>query len=113
MSDQLPRELKKGLIELSILGILFKGRKYGLEIIKELDLLSHGFLKIKEGTLYPALHRMEERGLIESEWEIIEKGVPRRYYKLTNKGIKKFLEGRNIWKILVESINNILGEEDE
>lgn len=101
--SQLPRELKKGLIELSILGILSRGRKYGLEIIKELDSLSNGFLKIKEGTLYPALHRMEARGLIESEWEIVESGIPRKYYKLTDEGIKNMKRerkfGRLWWRV--------------
>jgi len=111
--SKLPRELKKGLIELSILGILSKGRKYGLEIIKELDSLSNGFLKIKEGTLYPALHRMEAKGLIESEWEIIENGIPRKYYKLTEVGIKEYKEGKKIWKILVKSMDNILGDKNE
>ncbi len=111
--SQLPRELKKGLIELSILGILSRGRKYGLEIIKELDSLSNGFLKIKEGTLYPALHRMEARGLVESEWVLVESGIPRKYYKLTEEGIKKYEVGKKIWKVMVESMNNILGENDE
>ncbi len=111
--SQLPRELKKGLIELSILGILSRGRKYGLEIIKELDSLSNGFLKIKEGTLYPALHRMEARGLVESEWVLVESGIPRKYYKLTEEGREKYEEGKKIWKVMVESMNNILGENDE
>ena len=111
-SSNLPRELKKGLIELGIMAVLFRGRKYGLQIIKELDRLSDGFLKIKEGTLYPALHRMEARGLIESEWEIVENGIPRKYYVLTDKGKEKYEEAKKTWNALVESMRNIIGGEN-
>ncbi len=109
---KLSRELKKGVIELAILGILSKGKKYGWQIIREMDRLSNGFLKVKEGTLYPALHRMETRGLIESEW-IIEKNAPRKYYKLTDDGLKAFEEGKILWKKLENCMSRIMGEGDE
>ncbi len=106
------RELKKGAIELSILAILSRGRKYGLEIIKELSSLSEGFLRIKEGTLYPALHRMEARGLVKSSWEIVDGKNPRRYYEITEEGKKALEKGVENWKKLVNAMNKILGEEE-
>ncbi len=109
----LSRELKKGVIELAILAVLRNGRKYGWQIIRELDSLSEGFLKIKEGTLYPALHRMEERGLIKSEWVIEGKKAPRKYYKLTEKGEKAYESGRETWNLLERSMRRLLGEKDE
>ena len=112
-NGKLSRELKKGLIELGILALLFRGRKYGLQIIKELDTLSGGFLKIKEGTLYPALHRMEARGLVKSEWEIVVGGIPRKYYVLTEKGRKEYVEVKKTWNTLVESMRSIIGDENE
>ncbi len=114
MSDgKLPRELKKGLIELGILAVLFRGRKYGLQIIKELDKLSNGFLKIKEGTLYPALHRMEARGLVKGEWKIIEGGIPRKYYVLTENGREEYERAKKTWNALVKSMRKIIGDKNE
>jgi PadR family transcriptional regulator PadR len=111
--DKLPRELKKGLVELSILAILSRGSKYGLQIIKELESLSGGVLKIKEGTLYPALHRMEARGLVKSEWNTTGSGNPRKYYALTDDGLKYYHKARDVWNGIVDSMSRVLGDENE
>jgi len=113
LEGKLPRELKKGVIELGILAVLARGRRYGWQIIKELDTLSNGFLKIKEGTLYPALHRMEDRGLVKSEWVIEGGNVPRKYYHLTERGREAYREGKMIWRKLEECMHRIMGEGDE
>ena len=84
-----------------------------MQIIRELDNLSGGFLGIKEGTLYPALHRMEARGLVKSEWEIVEGGIPRKYYVLTEKGRKEYVEAKKTWNALVESMRKIIGDKNE
>jgi len=59
---------------------------YGYEIIKELDDKSQGYFKFKEGTLYPALHRLEKNGLLTGKWEGTSGGRQRRYYHITVKG---------------------------
>jgi len=102
------RELKKGSIQLCILAVIRGGKKYGFQIIKELRGLSSGYYDLKEGTLYPALHRLEKRGYLSSEWVTQKSGMPRKYYTLTNKGVKALREARVEWKNMVKSCNDVL-----
>jgi len=92
-----------------LLALLVKGEKYGLEITKELRELSGGFFDLKEGTLYPALRRLEQRGFVESHWVEREHGVPRKYYKLTERGLQAFREASVVWDTLSESCRRVLG----
>ncbi len=102
------RELKKGSIQLCIMAVLSTGKMYGFQIIKELRVLSLGYYDLKEGTLYPALHRLEKRGYLKSEWITQKSGMPRKYYTLTNKGTKALEEAKAEWKAMVESCNSVL-----
>ena len=102
------RELKKGSIQLCIMAVLSSGRKYGFQIIKELKQLSMGYYDLKEGTLYPALHRLEKRGYLKSEWITQEHGMPRKYYTLTKQGTKALEEAKVEWEAMVESCNSVL-----
>jgi PadR family transcriptional regulator PadR len=108
MREEWIRELKKGSIQLCLLAVIAGGRKYGFQIIKELRELSNGYYTLKEGTLYPALHRLEKRGYLKSEWVTQETGMPRKYYTLTDKGKKALKEARTEWERMVESCNNVL-----
>ena len=105
---QWTRELKKGSIQLCIMAVLSTGKKYGFQIIKELKELSLGYYELKEGTLYPALHRLEKRGYLKSEWITQKSGMPRKYYTLTNKGTKALKEAKTEWMKMVKSCNNVL-----
>lgn len=107
LEEQWIRELKKGSIQLCLLALLSQGRKYGFQIIKELRELSDGFFDLKEGTLYPALHRLEERGYLKSEW-VTEGATPRKYYVLTEKGIDALGEAKEDWKFMINSVQRIL-----
>lgn len=104
------KELKKGSIQLSILALLSEERKYGFQIIKELRDRTEGFLDLKEGTLYPAMHRLEKLKLLESEWVIEGDSPPRKYYKLTKKGKDAFENAREDWKWMVRGCGNLLGK---
>src|SRR5947209_19788818 len=86
VSPEWTAELKKGSIQLCLLALLAKEEKYGFQILHELRDLSNGFFDLKEGTLYPALRRLEERGFVQSRWQEPESGVPRKYYRLTDRG---------------------------
>jgi PadR family transcriptional regulator, regulatory protein PadR len=77
-------QIRKGWLDVAILATLWKGRLYGLEILRELE--SRSDLVITEGTVYPLLTRLRKDGLIEGEWEESESGHPRRYYRLTAAG---------------------------
>lgn len=80
------RELIKGSIDSLLLCLLGQQPMYGYQIIKELEGRSQGYFKYKEGTLYPALHRLEKTGLLTAEWHPAVGGRQRRYYHITEKG---------------------------
>ncbi|HEV2268884.1 MAG TPA: PadR family transcriptional regulator [Steroidobacteraceae bacterium] len=77
-------QIRKGWLDVAILAILWQGRLYGLEILRELE--SRSDLVLAEGTVYPVLTRLRKEGLIEGKWEESDSGHPRRYYKLTSAG---------------------------
>jgi PadR family transcriptional regulator PadR len=108
MGEEWSRELKKGSIQLCLLAVISTGRKYGFQIIKELREMSSGYYDLKEGTLYPALHRLEKRGYLKSQWITQESGMPRKYYSLTKKGFKAFAEAKGEWSRMVSSVNYVL-----
>jgi PadR family transcriptional regulator PadR len=108
VKDEWLRELKKGSIQLCILAVLSSKKKYGFQIIKELREQSGGYYDLKEGTLYPALHRLEKRGYLKSEWVTQKSGMPRKYYSLTDRGKKAFSEVKVEWKKMVKSLDDVL-----
>ncbi len=71
---------------------------YGYQIIKELEAKSQGYFKFKEGTLYPALHRLEKTGLIVGKWQMLPNGRQRRYYYITAKGNRLLVVKRSQWQ---------------
>jgi PadR family transcriptional regulator PadR len=77
-------QIRKGWLDVAILATLWKGRQYGLEIIRDLE--SRSDLVVAEGTVYPVLSRLRKEGLIEGKWAESGSGHPRRYYKLTAAG---------------------------
>lgn len=82
--DNWEAQIRKGWLDVAILATLWKGRLYGLEILRELE--SRSDLVVAEGTVYPLLTRLRKEGLIEGKWEESDSGHPRRYYKLTAAG---------------------------
>lgn len=101
-------ELKKGTVQLGILALLAEGRRYGFEIIEELKGKTHGYLDLKEGTLYPALHRLEKQGLLEAEWVIQATGAPRKYYSITPEGLRSLEGARAEWKLMVSGLEAVV-----
>jgi len=86
-SDQSERweaQLRKGALEMAALASLWRGRLYGLEIIRFLE--NHSRLVLAEGTIYPILNRLKVEGSLTSEWVEAEAGHPRKYYSLTDAG---------------------------
>ena len=101
-------EFKKGAIEICLLSILNSRRMYGFQIVRELDRLTDGYLKLKEGTLYPALHRLEKRGLLKSEWVIEGGNKPRKYYVITESGRRMLSEMTDEWVLMTEKVKKVL-----
>jgi len=92
------RELLKGSTDSLLLCLIKNQPMYGYQIIKEIDKRSKGYFQFKEGTLYPALHRLERSGLIQGRWQRLPSGQERRYYYITPKGQKALVERLAIWQ---------------
>ena len=101
----------RGHLETLVLATLERGDAHGLEILRRLELGGCGLLKLKEGSLYPALYRLESAGEVAAVWEQDQKGrrgARRRIYRLTPKGTRKLQRGRGEWQTFVSTLGQIL-----
>jgi PadR family transcriptional regulator PadR len=103
------RELARGTVELAILAALRTKRRYGYELLTVLADATGGAPDIKEGTLYPALHRMEDAGYVTASWEAEGRAKPRKYYELTKQGTARLADLRAEWTRLVHGMTRLLG----
>lgn len=99
-------QVRKGCLELAILGCLWSGKLYGLEILRRLE--SGSDLVLSTGTVYPLLSRLKAEGLLESEWVEAEAGHPRKYYQLTPTGRDRAIEMAQMWTRFSASLENLL-----
>jgi len=99
----------KGTLPSLILEALGKGPSHGYRIAQQIKERSEGVLDFKEGTLYPALHKLENDGMVES-YEGAEAGRPRRYYRITAAGRKALSKDRAEWRRVSAAVTTILGE---
>lgn len=91
-----------------LLCLLEQQPMYGYQVIKELEARSQGYFKFKEGTLYPALHRLEKSGLITGLWQTLPNGRQRRYYHITDKGLAKLAQEKTQWLDFLNAVRLIL-----
>ncbi|MRG87299.1 PadR family transcriptional regulator [Salinibacillus xinjiangensis] len=103
------RELVKGSTSLLLLQLLLERDMYGYELVKEMDKRSDHQFQIKEGTLYPALHKLEKQAYIECYWQEQPKGPARRYYKITEQGKEVLQEKQDEWQRYVQVMNKVIG----
>lgn len=99
----------KGTLPTLILEALLHKPNHGYRIAQQIKERSQGILDFKEGTLYPALHKLETSGLVES-YEETENGRPRRYYRITKSGKTLLAKDRAEWRQLSRAVTAILGE---
>lgn len=99
----------KGTLPTLILETLEQEPSHGYRIAQRIKERSQGVLDFKEGTLYPALHKLENEGLVQS-YEGVEKGRPRRYYRITKSGRAILAKDRMEWRQLSRAVTLILGE---
>jgi PadR family transcriptional regulator PadR len=105
------KELKRGTLEMILLRLISERQMYGYELAATLEKRGGSLFRLKEGTLYPVLYRMEKAGFIEARWETLERGVPRKYYRLTKPG-SKFLEARIAeWRKFTSAIERLMEKE--
>jgi len=107
--------LRKGALEMAALASLWRGRLYGLEIIRFLE--SNSQLVLGEGTIYPILTRLKAEGLLSSEWVEAEAGHPRKYYQLTEAGRERLRRMAEAWTSFAGGLSRllepVLGKQEE
>ena len=96
-------------IKMLLLSLLSKEDMYGYQLIQELKELSQNYFLLKEGCLYPILHSLESDELIKSYWEETESKRKKKYYHITQEGMKLLKKEKNEWKKYAKCINNIIG----
>jgi len=105
---QLQHQMRKGSTPLLILSLLAEQPMYGYQIARELEQRSEGYFEMKEGLLYPALHRMEQEGLLKSEWRRVGGSRRRRYYSITDKGKKVLADSVAEWTTFTEKLMRVI-----
>ena len=103
--DLYQRELLKGSTKTLLLSLLVDEPMYGYQLVKEMEKRSSGYFRFKEGTLYPALHRLEADGLVEGRWDLSPNGQNRRYYHITDKGRPKLASMLEEWNLFTRAVN--------
>ena len=101
-------ELLQGTLDMLILRTLQWGPQHGHGIGQAIRQSSADLLQIERGSLYPALHRLEDRGLISAEWKSSELNRRAKYYRLTAAGRKQLLTEQSKWKLLVRTITRVM-----
>lgn len=105
------RELLKGNTDSLLLCLINSRPTYGYQIVKELEKRSDGYFQFKEGTLYPALHRLEKDNLIKGKWQMLPNGQQRRYYYITKRGQQALTTRLAIWQDFSAAVRAIIQPE--
>ncbi|MHC4404435.1 MAG: PadR family transcriptional regulator [Planctomycetota bacterium] len=109
MAAKQKTDLLQGTLDMLILKTLDEGPKHGYAIARRIQKTSDGLLQVEEGSLYPALHRIERRGWIEAEWGLSETKRRAKYYRLTEAGRAQVKVEVTAWNRLVDAIGRVIG----
>jgi transcriptional regulator len=102
-------DLLQGTLDLMILKTLSWGPMHGYAVARWLQRVTDDVLRVEEGTLYPALHRLEEQGWVESEWGVSENNRRAKFYRLTGDGRQQLRAQLGDWSRLVATVGKVLG----
>lgn len=105
----LKSELPQGTLDLLILKAVAFEPVHGYAIAQRLEQVSRGVVQVPEGSLYPALHRLENRGFLAADWKKTDTGREAKFYRLTRKGRKQLEKEAASWQRLIEAVGLILG----
>lgn len=106
-------DILRGTLDLLILTALSRGPKHGYAVARWIEIATNDALAIGEGSLYPALHRLEDQGLIAAFWGTSENNRKAKYYRITPAGRKHLLAERSRWGLLVQAVARVLGPATE
>jgi transcriptional regulator len=98
----------QGTLDLLVLKTLSRGPAHGYGIAAHIQAISNDVLRVEEGSLYPALHRMEQAGWIAAEWQVTDNNRRARLYRLTRNGQKHFEEAHEKWDLLSKAVGKVL-----
>lgn len=102
------QDLLQGTLDLLVLKTLSLGAQHGWGISQRIQQRSREVLEVNQGSLYPALHRLEEQGFLESEWKLSENGRRARYYRLSTRGRKQLEAETRSWETFIAAVRWIL-----
>lgn len=102
-------QIRKGSTSTLILSLLSEEPMYGYQITQELQRRSEGYFEMKEGLLYPALHQMEQDGLLKSEWRRVGGSRRRKYYSITEEGRRVLARSVVEWTTFTEKLMGVIG----
>jgi PadR family transcriptional regulator PadR len=108
--DRQDGEMLKGTLDMMVLRTLLTGDAHGHAISKIIERTSENFWELEEGTLYPALYRLEDRGLISSYWGTTENNRRAKYYRLTAVGRKRLKHEVSRWRQIARAIALVMGD---
>ena len=108
MSELARLDLLQGTLDLLILRTLQTGPQHGWAISERIQRISEDALQVNQGSLYPALHRLEHQGWIRAEWGVSELGRRARFYRLTASGLKQLKRETETWNRLTAAIGRVL-----
>ena len=104
-------EMLKGTLDMMILRTLVTGDAHGHTIAKVIERTSEDVLEVEQGSLYPALHRLEDRGWVSSYWGASENNRKAKFYRLTAVGRKQLVRESNRWRQMTRAIGLVMGEQ--
>ncbi len=107
---QTDSEMLKGTLDMMILRTLITGDAHGHTIAKIIERTSEDVLAVEQGSLYPALHRLEDRGWVSSHWGASENNRKAKFYHLTAAGKRQLIHETNRWKQMARAIGLVMGE---
>ena len=101
-------ELVRGTLETILLETIARGPMYGYQICKAINAKTDGYFDLREGSLYPALHRMERHGLLKAHWEKTDGGRRRKYYQINDAGAAALAAKRERWRDFSTAVERVL-----
>jgi PadR family transcriptional regulator len=109
--DKTDGEMLKGTLDMMILRTLVTGDAHGHTIAKVIERSSEDVLEVEQGSLYPALHRLQDRGWVSSYWGASENNRKAKFYRLTAAGKKQLVRETSRWRQMARAIGLVMGEE--
>lgn len=114
MENRFAQQIKKGVLDMIVLKLISERDTYGYELIQQLEKRGHDFFKLKDGTLYPVLYRLEDSGLIVSAWKNGEgRSTPKKYYSITKAGWEAYQRYWQTWTEFSACVARLCEEEEK